>query len=85
MTQNTPDKSEVEKWKLKIGKDIKEEDMYIMMIDNELRHNVGINESEKSLRDLKEEIIKEVEKIMIFLVQSTKTQQIQNATPQYQQ
>ena len=29
MTQNTPDKSEVMKWKLKIDKDIKEEDMYI--------------------------------------------------------
>ena len=31
MTQNTPDKSEVVKWKLKIDKDIKEEDMCIIM------------------------------------------------------
>ena len=35
-------------------------------------------------KDLKEEIIGEVEK-RIFLVQSIKTQQIQNMTPQYQQ
>ena len=33
-------------------------------IDNQLCHNVGINESEKSQRDLKEEIIGEVEKII---------------------
>ena len=41
------------------------------MIDNQLRHNVRINESGK-VRDLKE----------YFLVQSIKTQ---NVTPQYQQ
>ena len=29
MTQNTPDKNEVVKWKLKIDKDIKEEGLYI--------------------------------------------------------
>ena len=39
----------------------------------------------KSQKDLKEEIIGEVEKIIIFLVQSIKTQQIQNVTQQYQQ
>ena len=52
-------------------------------IDNHLRHDVGIND--KSQKDLKEEIIGEVEKRIIFLVQSIKTQQIQNVTPQYQQ
>ena len=70
MTQTTPDKSELVKWKLKIDNDIKEEDMYIIMstteislsrIDNHLRHDVGINENEKSQKDLKEEIIGEVE------------------------
>ena len=46
-------------------------------IDNQLRHDVGINENEKSQRDLKEEIIGEVEKIIYFLVQSIKKQPIQ--------
>ena len=36
MTQNTPDKSEVVKWKLKIDKGIKEENMYIIMITTEI-------------------------------------------------
>ena len=35
-------------------------------IDNRLRHDVGINESEKSQKDLKEEIIGEIEKIINF-------------------
>ena len=38
MTQTTPDKSEVVKWKLKIDKDIKEEDMYIIMSTTEISH-----------------------------------------------
>ena len=38
MTQTTPDKSEVVKWKLKIDKDIKEEDMYIIMSTTEIFH-----------------------------------------------
>ena len=38
MTQNTPDKSEVVKWKLNIDKDIKEEDMYIIMSTTEISH-----------------------------------------------
>ena len=36
------------------------------MIDNQLRHDVGINESEKKSKNLKEEIIEEVEKRIIF-------------------
>ena len=48
--------------------------VYILL----LRHDVGINENEKSQKDLKEEK-------KFFLVQSIKTQQIQNVTPQYQQ
>ena len=37
-------------------------------------------------RELKEEIIREVEEIItFFLVQSQKTQQAQNMTPQYHQ
>ena len=53
-------------------------------IGNRLRHDVGITESEKSQKDLKEEIIGG-RKNKINLVQSIKTQQIQNVTPQHQQ
>ena len=38
MTQNTPDKGEVVKWKFKIDKDIKEEDIYIIMSTTEISH-----------------------------------------------
>ena len=38
MTQNTPDKRRVVKWKLKIDKDIKDEDMYIIMSTTENSH-----------------------------------------------
>ena len=38
ITQTTPDKSEIVKWKLKIDKDIKEEDMYIIMSTTEISH-----------------------------------------------
>ena len=38
MTQNTPDKSEVVKWKLKIDQDINEEGMHIIMSATEHSH-----------------------------------------------
>ena len=38
MINNTPDKSEVMEWKLKIDKDIKEDGMYIIMNTTENYH-----------------------------------------------
>ena len=53
------------------------------MIDHQVRQDTRINENMN--RELKEEIIREVEEIITFLVQSLKTQQVQNMTPQYHQ
>ena len=53
------------------------------MIDNQLRQDTRINENRN--RELKEKIIGEVEERITFLVQSLKTQQVQNMTPQYHQ
>ena len=53
------------------------------MIDNQLRQNTRINENRN--REPKEDIIREVEEIITFLVQSLKIQQVENMTPQYYQ
>ena len=53
------------------------------MIDNQLRQDTRINVNMN--RELKEEIIREVEERITFLVQSLKTLHVQNMTPQYHQ
>ena len=49
------------------------------MIDHQLRQDTRIHENMN--RELREEIIREVEERITFLVQSLKTQQVQNMTP----
>ena len=53
------------------------------MIDNQLRQDTRINVN--MIREIKEEIIREVEEKSTFLVPSLNTQQVQNMTPQYHQ
>ena len=53
------------------------------MIDEQLRQDTRINVNMN--RELKEEIIRGVEERITFLVQSLKTQQVQNMTPQNHQ
>ena len=58
---------------------------FTFRIDNQLFHDVGINETEKSKRSKRGNYRSGRKKEFFFVVHTIKSQQIQTVTPHYQQ